>query len=424
MTPAPHHPRDPLAWCVGLTLAFLALMLVRLGMPSKLYFDEIHYVPAARDLMHLTAWKNKEHPMFGKEMLVVGMALFGDNAWGWRLLPALAGAGTLFASMRALWLASCSRFATVAYGVLLATGMMLFVQSRVAMLDIFMLATLALAYWQLAGAVREPETGRWRLAIAGVALGLAMGSKWNAVLPAVVPGLAVLAVRLRAYGWRGLWTHRGAPVPGITLIEAALWLGLVPLFVYWLTFTPALLFPHKGMQIGHFIELQQEMVRLQQSVVKPHPYMTRWWQWVLDLRGIWYLYEPIAGAQRGILMLGNPFTFIAALPAVLWCAWAGWKGRSDALAVAILYLVTIGFWVFARKPVQFFYHYLTPSMFLLAALALALGEWWKRGHRWLPLLVLALSCAVFAWFYPILSAAPLHGGKKAFEYWMLLDTWR
>ena len=48
--PAPAS-RDPLVWCWLLTAAFLALLLHRLAIPSKEYFDEIHYLPAARNLL-------------------------------------------------------------------------------------------------------------------------------------------------------------------------------------------------------------------------------------------------------------------------------------------------------------------------------------------------------------------------------------
>lgn len=72
---------------------------------------------------------------------------------------------------------------------------------------------------------------------------------------------------------------------------------------------------------------------------------------------------------------------------------------------------------------QFYYHYLVPSTALLAALALALDAWWRGGHRAAALTVLAGSCATFAWFYPILSAAPL-SGEQAFNRWMWIDSWR
>ena len=42
---------DPLAWCWAITLAFLALALHRLTIPSQPYFDEVHYLPAARAIL-------------------------------------------------------------------------------------------------------------------------------------------------------------------------------------------------------------------------------------------------------------------------------------------------------------------------------------------------------------------------------------
>jgi len=38
-------------------------------------------------------------------------------------------------------------------------------------------------------------------------------------------------------------------------------------------------------------------------------------------------------------------------------------------------------------------------------------------------LVLFAACGLFAFFWPILSAAPL-AGPKGFEFWMWLDSWR
>ena len=56
---------DPLIWCVAITLGFLALVWHRLGIPSQIYFDEVHYVPAARKLLAMES-VNSEHPMVGK----------------------------------------------------------------------------------------------------------------------------------------------------------------------------------------------------------------------------------------------------------------------------------------------------------------------------------------------------------------------
>jgi dolichyl-phosphate-mannose-protein mannosyltransferase len=90
--------------------------------------------------------------------------------------------------------------------------------------------------------------------------------------------------------------------------------------------------------------------------------------------------------------------------------------------VAMLYTVSLGMWIVAAKPVQFYYHYLLPSCFLMAALALALDDLWKRKWRWLPLAVLAGAAALFAFFWPILTAAALDG-PKAFHRWTWLVSW-
>lgn len=429
MYPAKPILRDPLGWCILLALAFLALLLVRLGIPTKPYFDEIHYLPAARQYWALEKFVNREHPLLGKELIGLGMQLFGDRPVGWRIIPALTGALTLFAATRALWFASLSRFATIAYGLLLATGFYIFVNARIAMLDIFMVGFAAFAYWHLAAAVREPEQGRMRLALAGIGLGLALASKWNAAPLAILPGLAFLVVRFGAGRRRLLVSRRGAPVPGISLLEAAFWLGILPLAVYALTYLPAWFFAEGaiGSKTGsaNFLALHTEAIRLQESVLKKHPYMSRWPQWVLNSRSIWYLYEPVDGAQRGIVLIGNPLTMILALPAMVWAASEAVRRRNAAAAaIAIIYAVTLGFWIVSAKPIQFLYHYFLPSMALLAALALALDALWQRGHRWFALLPISGSIALFAYFYPILSAAPLSGGAQAFTQWMWLDRWR
>ncbi|MEY4160845.1 MAG: hypothetical protein RLZZ136_1466 [Pseudomonadota bacterium] len=426
----PHSPfreRDPWRWCAGIACAFLALLWIRLHIPSKIYFDEVHYVKAARILLSMDHPQNAEHPMVGKEILAAGIYWFGDSPTGWRIMPALFGTLGLFAFSRTLWLASQRRLATIVGTLLLATDFAWFVQSRIAMLDIFMGAFCMLALWQVAGAVRMPQQARWRLALAGVFFGLSLGAKWTVAAPAMVPGLAFLVLRAKQHGKRCLIATQGPPVPGISLIEAGLWLGAVPLLVYASTFLPTFYYAHNPVDPWHLIDYHHTMIRLQDSVVKRHTYMSVWWQWVLDYRPIWYLYEAVDGAQRGVLLLGNPIAMWAGLPALGWCLWAGIRqGRKDVLAFTMLYLAAIGMWIGNSKPVQFYYHYLLAGSFLMACLALALDSLWQRQDRWrwLAAATLAGALIAFVWFLPIISAAELSHGRKSYVTWMWLDSWR
>ena len=432
-TDPPAHPRDPLALCLALTGLFALLASWRLAIPSVEVFDEVHYLPAARQLLGLWSeghgeYLNREHPLLGKELLALGMALFGDNPLGWRIMPFVFGTLAYFASLRAMWHASADRFATLAFGILLATGFHLLIQSRIAMLDIFMAAFLAIAAWQFAGACAEPEKGRWRLALTGIALGLAMGAKWNAIPLAMLPGLAFLVARARAGRRRLFLSRRGAPVPGVTLVEAFVWLGIVPLLAYSATFLP-------GYWLGEYLRpsplaeqgligFHGEILSLQQQVLTLHTYQSNWPQWLLNTRAVWYFYAPADGAQRGILLIGNPLTMLLGLAGVLWCLVSGIARENwTKLAVVIGYAASLGLWVVAPKPVQFYYHYFVPHFFLLAALALACSDLRRTDWRWWAWGTLAGSAGVFAWFYPIIASLPLKA-SGSFVTWMWIEGWR
>ncbi|HEY1877148.1 MAG TPA: phospholipid carrier-dependent glycosyltransferase, partial [Rhizomicrobium sp.] len=362
--------KDPLAWTAAIALAFLALVWHRLGIPSKIYFDEVHYVPAARKLLQMIS-ANPEHPMLGKEIIAAAMALLGDTPLVWRIPSALFGAFGLFAFGRLMWWASLRRFATLSGMFLLATSFAWYIQSRIAMLDMFMAAFGMIALWQFAAALRLPaKQARWRLAMTGVCMGLALGAKWSIAPAAVMPGLAFFVLRLRDHGWHLFARSDTRPVPGISLMEAAFWLGSVPLIVYWLTYLPAFFYAQNGVNPWDPVSHHRYMLTLQDSVKKLHPYRSVWYQWMINWRCVWYLYENVDGAQRGVLLIGNPFTMLAGLPALVWCFWAGiWRKRSDALAFALLYLVSLGMWAVSNKPIQFYYHYLLPGTFLMGCLA-------------------------------------------------------
>ena len=429
----PVHRADPWVWCLFFSGLFAALASFRLTTPSIPYFDEVHYLPAARDM--LEAWngdaaeyRNREHPLLGKALIASGIAMFGDEPLGWRIMSLLAGTVAIGASMRAFWHASRDRFATLIFGLLIITGFHLFIHARIAMLDIFMVCFLSIAAWQFAAALRKPEQGRLRLAMTGIAIGLALGSKWNAVPLAMVFGLTFFAARLSAGRRRLLLSVRGAPVPGISLLEAFVWLGLVPLAVYAITFAPGYwletnLQPSPLTQQG-IIAFHAEILGLQQQVLAPHTYQSTWQDWVLNTRGIWYLYEEVDGAQRGVLLIGNPVTMLLGLPALLWCFVVGlYRNDWARLAMTIGYGVSLGLWLIAPKPVQFYYHYVIASIFLLGALALSLSDLQKSGWAKLSYAVLAASAVMFAIFFPIVSAAALEG-PMSFANWTWLESWR
>ncbi len=426
------HPAaqtDPLLPSAGIAAVFAALVLWHLGIPSVPYFDEIHYVPASRQLLALLP-ANPEHPLVGKELIAAAIALLGDHPWAWRLPSALLGVMGLFAFGRALWFASGRSFAALAGMVLLGSDFAWVIESRIAMLDMAMAGLGMVALWQIAAAVRlaeptNPRPTRVRLAVAGVAMGLAIGAKWSLALPLAALCLALVVVRVHAGGKRWLEVANAPPLPGIPLIEMLFWLGSLTLLTYWFSFLPAFFYHRGAINPFAMVTWHRHMLTLQASVIKHHPYQSVWYQWVINWRPIWYLYEKVDGAQRGVIMLGNPLTMLAGLPALLWCGWRAWRGRPAEGAALLLYVVSIGQWALNGKPVQFYYHYLIPGSMLMAALALALDSLWAQ-RRWWRLgapVVLTGALGMFAWFLPIITSGALDG-PGSFATWMWLPSWR
>lgn len=78
-----------------LILIWLAIHLLLITQPNAPVFDEAYYTQAARDLLKGVA-SNIEHPFLGKAWGALGILLFGDNSFGWRIVIIVFGALTLY----------------------------------------------------------------------------------------------------------------------------------------------------------------------------------------------------------------------------------------------------------------------------------------------------------------------------------------
>lgn len=418
-------------WAALAGLFAIVFFVINIQHPHGVFFDEIYYVPAARNLIDLSSPLNPEHPPFAKYLIATGMVFFGDNAWGWRLPSALFGGIALFATVMFSWELFRSARISVLTGVFLIAGHLLFIQSRIAMLDIFMAAFLMLSLWQVAAAVQVETGGRMRLVWAGAMLGLAIACKWSAAPYAVAIGLGFFLWRAGMLGRRAwnpktlLLSRDTGPIAGISLIEAFLLIGLLPMIVYLATFIPTFFYAEKALPPAEILTYQWDMALRQSGTMASHQYSSSWWQWIINERPIWYLYEMTEGAIRGVLLLGNPIIMWAGLPALILCVVMGVRCKNWALFVpTLLWLVGVEIWIVLPKAVTFYHHYLMPSFFLVIALAAALEFLWLRDRKYLaPAMVTIAALVVFIEFYPILAALPLDG-PHAFNHWMWLDSWR
>src|SRR6187200_2059603 len=156
-------------------------MLIGITTPEKFYFDEVHYVPAARQMLLPVMPQpmlNPMHPPLAKQFIALSIHTFGDVPLGWRYPAVLFGA----LAMVAVYLGGLALFAAqgaaIAASLLAFFNQMLFVQSRIAMLDIFALTFSLFAIAAFIHGFRRERPHLW-FAFAGIGFGLSIGCKWS-----------------------------------------------------------------------------------------------------------------------------------------------------------------------------------------------------------------------------------------------------
>ncbi len=371
---AAHGRRRLILTLVIVTVAVSALVrIVALDSFPQHVFDEYYYVHDAVALLHgelgprpPDLWKpgaarSLAHPGLGTLAIAAGIAVLGDDPWGWRLPSALAGIALIalvYPLARRTGLPSPWALAAT---VLAASDTMLIVESRLGVLDSFVaLGTAACIYFALR-ALQSPAVWRWAV-LAGLAGGVAVASKWSGAL-AILAALAAAALYARRRGARR------------TLVLAAC-LVLLWLPVYGLAYLPYFL---DGHSLGQWLHLQRYLLGFNTSVHGTLTFASHPVTWIFDAYPIWYRFVLDQRGTVGLLAIGNPLLWWPAAAALVALGVLA-VSRRDArlglapLLVAVLYLP----WLATTR--QAFIYYMTPVVPFLAILV-ATGLWQLAGRR-------------------------------------------
>ena len=114
-----------------------------------------------------------------------------------------------------------------------------------------------------------------------------------------------------------------------------------------------------------------------------HPFESRWYTWLLDLRPVWYYKNSYleAGLQGSIAGFYNPVICWAGLFCILLLLWrqVSARGTAKGAGVLILYASQLLSWMLVSR-CTFMYHYFPSSVFALTAIVLVLTQM-KRQDR-------------------------------------------
>lgn len=420
-----------------LVLLAMALYAPRLHIPPQYMFDEAYHAFTAAQYaagnVDAYIWYTDanqpgvaymwNHPPMGLLMITGGVLLWGDQPFGWRFASAIFGAvGVVLVYLLARAMLRDRAIAVTAAGLLLFETLW-FVQARVAMLDIFgtvfALAALLSLYVYL---TRPPDRIAAPLVSLGTSLGLALANKWNAAFLAAFAGLTLLArafILLRehrahrtAASWQAVRSH---------LVWVPVALGALPVAIYLVAYIPFFATGHDGSQ---FIELQRQIFVYHSRLKELHDYQSRWWEWPLALRPVWYAVTRTDGLIANTYANTNPVLAWLFVPAVIALSVQLWRSNRAALLV-----VAIGFfgqwlpWALSPRS-SFAYHFLPAVPMGVIAVAFGVVTLFRRGGAWrfvVPAYVAAVV-GFFVYFYPIHASVPL--ALDSFEARMWLGSWR
>lgn len=406
-------------------MAQLAL-LIGVVTPEKLVFDEVHYVPAARQMLAPVVGQpmlNPMHPPLAKELIAASIATFGDNALGWRYPATFFGALAIVA----VYLCALALFAAqppaLAAALLAAFNQMVYVQSRIAMLDVFALGLglLAVAAFMQGFRKARPHAA---FVLAGALFGLAAACKWSGLFPLGVCLVTLAAIRL-LQGWQTRFADAGPDDwyrPDMWQEfrgwHAAICFALMPALTYLATFVPLY-----GFSPADIIEAQRRIFADNTTTaIAGHTYMSSWPSWPLLARPVWFLFDKTAEDQiAAIVFLGNPLVLWPALPALAVVLRDLIVARRwDAFLIAAFYFGCWLAWALLPRTLSFLYYYLPAAT--LASLALVYALRRTGLPRWLLWAYVVLAGIGFALMLPI-SAAFLGTSMSTFNRLMLFQSW-
>ena len=435
MDAIPESPSVPhySAIAVAITAAIIFViahfaLLVGVSTPEKLYFDEVHYVPAARQMLAPVTSApllNPMHPPLGKQLIALSIRSFGDTPLGWRYPSVLFGAITIVA----MYLCGLALFArqepAVVTALLTFLNQMVFAQSRIAMLDIFALAFGLLAMAAFIHGFRKPRPQLW-FALAGLASGFSIACKWSGLFVLAVCMVIVAVIRLMQ-GWRTRFADGDAD----DWYEPDLWPGfrsyhfvacflLLPAIIYLATFVPLY-----GWSLPDILAAQRRIFSDNSTTaIADHPYMSAWPSWPLLVRPVWYLFEK-AGDDRfqAIIFLGNPLILWPALPALAVCLrdWVMAR-RLEAFLILAFYLGPWLAWALLPRTLSFLYYYLPSATVASLALVYALTRGGGARGRWMLWMSVAIACVGFIVMLPI-SVASVETTMAGYVRLMLFKSW-
>ncbi len=397
---------------------------------TGMYFDELYHARTAYEHLHgLTPYENS-HPPLGKIFIMLGVWVFGMNAFGWRVVGALFG----IAMVPILYAFGKRLFKRPEYALLtaflFAFDFMHFTQTRIATIDVYSIFFILLMYYYMyqyycmnffvdgLKATLKP------LALAGVFFALGAATKWICIYAGI--GLAVLLFmslfkrfgeyRAALAAPNAVYSARVKEFPRqiiLTLLWCCVFYIALPVAVYLLSYMPYYLCENHY-TLKDIWEYQQFMWNYHSTLNASHPYESTWWQWPFTIRPMWYYFgdsEP-AGMISTLTASGNPAVWWLCTPLTVALAVSRLRGKiRHEPGMTIVFIGALANylpWVLVTR-CTFIYHFFATVPFILFG-GIYMLKWLEEKEpqfKWVKWAWMGVCLLLFLLLYPGLSGLPV-----------------
>ncbi len=383
---------------------------------NSMYFDEIYHGRTAYENIKNVYPYEITHPPLGKLIIALGIQIFGMTPFGYRFMGTFFGVLMLIPLYVLLKHMFGKTKVALCGTALFAFEFMHYTQTRIATIDtygVFFILVSFLFMWRWITAPYQAGLRKaWTdLALSGVFFGIGCACKWTVVYGGV--GLALMwllriIMRYRAHGLTDYIRELFA-----TICMSIVFFVIVPIIIYCLSYIPyglssGLSFPEMLTDNAYYNIIwnnQVYMLTYHSGVNQAHPYSSRWYQWILDLRPILFYLDYNGATKSAFGSFNSPLISWGGLVALFAMIPAFWKRRHPAaVLIWIGYLCQLVPWIFISRT-TFAYHYFGCSLFLVLAICFIFDELITRRakNQYLVFGFTGLQVGLFALFYPVLS---------------------
>jgi dolichyl-phosphate-mannose-protein mannosyltransferase len=390
---------------------------------TETMFDEVYFTRTANQYLHLQWPYEWTHPPLGKLIIATGIAAFGLNPFGWRIMGVIFG--TLMIPL--IFLLGKKMFGSYIGGFtaafLFTFDFMHFTEARLGITDtyvvFFSLASQLFFFIYLSGVLNKgwKNTSVVPLFLSFLFFALGFSTKWL-VLFGFLGELAILViirlsevVRSKSKLSSKFYEFFDHPYAYMVLFI------LMAIGIYFATYIPDML---AGRDFLNVVGLQDSMYGYHSGPIGlDHPYSSPGWSWPIIGKPLWLYISTLPGDMRSTISLfGNPAVWWVGFASII--AITGLvigkavvelkkhqipKIEAPAAFLAVVFFAQWLPYAFVSRGL-FIYHYYVNVPIICLASAYFISKYWK--YNWMKIAAVAYFIAVvalFVLFYPVISGA-------------------